>query len=202
MLVVLEGATQVCEAPHSWEGGQPPHVPPQPSSPQVLPVHVAVQLEAPPSDIPLEEELVDPLPDEKLGNPLPDEKLVNPLPDDPDDVLPKVVPLEVAAPDDDAPVPPSPGPPLEEPVFCPLDVPPELAPVPLDSLELPPSVFSADGWLDVDEQPTVPNQAADVTASINLRMGVTSGTKYGAEPAGAPGLLIPTKRIARLVPNK
>lgn len=193
MLVVFEGVTHVCEAPHSWEGGQPPHVPPQPSSPHVLPVHVDVQLEAPPSDIPPDEELVDPLPDEEL---------VDPLPDDPDDVLPKVLPLEVAAPDDDAPAPPSPGPPLEEPVFCPLDVPPELAQVPLDSLELPPSVFSADGWLDVDEQPTVPNQAADVTASINLRMGVTSGTKYGAEPAGAPGLLIPTKRSARLVPNK
>ncbi len=38
MLVVLEGATQDCAALQSWEGGQPPQVPAQPSVPQVFPV--------------------------------------------------------------------------------------------------------------------------------------------------------------------
>jgi hypothetical protein len=52
MLVVLGDATQVCAGPQSWEGGQPPQVPWQPSSPQVFPVQLGVQA-AP------EDELVD-----------------------------------------------------------------------------------------------------------------------------------------------
>jgi hypothetical protein len=38
MLVVLGDAMQVCDGPQSCDGGHPPHVPAQPSSPQLFPV--------------------------------------------------------------------------------------------------------------------------------------------------------------------
>src|SRR5947207_15557060 len=44
MEVVLGDATQVFAGPQSWDGGQPPQVPPQPSSPQVSPVQLGLQL--------------------------------------------------------------------------------------------------------------------------------------------------------------
>src|ERR1700677_952695 len=42
------GATQVCVDPQSCDGGQPPQVPPPPSSPQVFPVQFAWQPVVPP----------------------------------------------------------------------------------------------------------------------------------------------------------
>jgi hypothetical protein len=46
---------QVCAGPQSCDGGQPPQVPPQPSSPQVFPVQSDWQLVvAPPSALDLE----------------------------------------------------------------------------------------------------------------------------------------------------
>jgi hypothetical protein len=52
-LVVLEEATQVCDGPQSWEGGQPPQVCPHPSLPQVFPLQVEAQLTpADPADPP------------------------------------------------------------------------------------------------------------------------------------------------------
>ena len=134
MVAVFEGMTHVCEAPHRWDGGQPPHVPPQPSSPHVLPVHTGVQLDEPPSGPPPEDELVEVPPDEEL------------------------------------PVPPPPGPPPEEPAFDPLEGPPELAPAPLEPLEVPRSALGAARWLEVDEQPTAAHQAADARPKMNLRI--------------------------------
>jgi hypothetical protein len=46
--VAIDGATQVCDVPQSCEGGQPPQVCPQPSSPQVFPLQLEVQLTPPP----------------------------------------------------------------------------------------------------------------------------------------------------------
>ncbi len=62
MLVVLEDATQVWAEPQSWEGGHPPQVPWQPSSPQVFAVQSGVQATeppVPPSGDPPDEALVD-----------------------------------------------------------------------------------------------------------------------------------------------
>src|SRR5580658_444372 len=53
MLDVLAGAMQVPEAAQSCEGGQPPQVPPQPSSPHVFAVQFDLQFGAgPPSEVP------------------------------------------------------------------------------------------------------------------------------------------------------
>jgi hypothetical protein len=93
MLVVVDGATQVWEELQSWEGGQPPHVPPQPSPPHVFPVQSAVQLEVPASGaVP---EPVEPPPEEAED----------------DAALPDAALLEVPPMDDEAPDPPA----LEEP---------------------------------------------------------------------------------------
>jgi hypothetical protein len=99
MLDVLEGAVHVPEAPQSWEGGQPPHVPPQPSSPQVFPVQLALQFAAgPPSEA------------------LPDE---DPPDDDAPDDAPDVAPLDE---------PPPPSPPDEPPAPTSLPPSPSAAP--------------------------------------------------------------------------
>jgi hypothetical protein len=92
---------QVPEGPQSWEGGQPPQVPPQPSSPQVFAVQLALlQLVAgPPSEVPPEDEL----PDEPSGVPVP--PLDEPPPSPPDEpTVPSSLPAASAAPED----PPSP----------------------------------------------------------------------------------------------
>ena len=62
-LVVLEDATQVCEDPQSWDGGQPPQVCPQPSSPHVFPLQLGVQLTPPSGAAPVDPpEAVPPVP--------------------------------------------------------------------------------------------------------------------------------------------
>src|SRR4051812_48299129 len=84
MLVVLPaGSTQLPCALHSWEGRHPPHVPLQPSSPQVLPLQSGLQLligPEPPAPavapLPASPPVADaPAPDEPLaeGPPLPPE---------------------------------------------------------------------------------------------------------------------------------
>jgi hypothetical protein len=61
MLLWLGEAPQVPADPHSWEGGQPPHVPPHPSSPHVLAVQSGLQFGGGPESAPLPEERVDAL---------------------------------------------------------------------------------------------------------------------------------------------
>src|SRR5579885_641948 len=106
MLLVLDEATQVCAGPQSCDGAQPPHVCPHPSSPQVFPVQLGVQL-----------------------------AVVPPLPIDPPDAWlppapPAIPPLPVATP----PAPPLPLPPVPLPPAPPLPVPapPEPAVTPPD----------------------------------------------------------------------
>src|SRR5579883_2956552 len=55
MPAVAEGVTHVCAGPHSCEGGQPPQLPLQPSSPQVLPVQSALQRPGAPASVPFPE---------------------------------------------------------------------------------------------------------------------------------------------------
>jgi hypothetical protein len=112
MLVVLEEAVHVCEAPHSWEGGQPPQVPPHPSSPQVLPVQSGVQLRAPPED-PDDDMLPEVAP---LEVALPDDEAPELASSEPPLVAPPLWPLDV--PPELELVPPDP---VEDPpsILCP-----------------------------------------------------------------------------------
>src|SRR6185312_602541 len=103
MLDVLEDATHVWAEPQSWDGGQPPHVCPQPSSPQVLALQFGVQL------APLPPVGVDP--PEPLTT-LPPEPELPPEPLPPCPVL--LVPPEPVLPPDPA-APPPPDPVLELP---------------------------------------------------------------------------------------
>jgi hypothetical protein len=100
MLVVLDEATHVWAALHSFEGGHPPHVPLQPSSPHVLPVQLGLQLTAlPPPDAVPDEPIVEPPPDAAPDDPLveppldvaPDDPLVEPPTDEPP--VPEALPL-------------------------------------------------------------------------------------------------------------
>ena len=91
-LVVLEEATQVCDGPQSWEGGQPPQVCPQPSPPQVFPLQLEMQPTPASGALP-----VDP-----PGAPVPPE--VPPDPADPPPVPP--VPVLPATPLEPPPLPP------------------------------------------------------------------------------------------------
>ena len=135
MLVVLEGATQVCDVLQTLDGGQPPQVPPQPSVPHVLPVQFDVHDTVPPLEELPDEELVDaPLeepPDEEpvdaSAEEPPDEELVDAPLDDAPDV--ELVDDELDEdPEDDF------EPPLleEPPLFPPLDPLPE-EPEPLEA---------------------------------------------------------------------
>ena len=119
MLVVLDGATQVWAALHSLDGGHPPHVPLQPSSPHVFPMQLGVQLAAVPPPVALPDEP----PVELPPDPFPDEPPLEATPACPPvpASLPPVVaapPVETAPLADAPPVdwlPPSPRPP-EPPV--------------------------------------------------------------------------------------
>ncbi len=78
MLLWLGEATQVFADPHNWDGGQPPQLPPQPSSPHVLLAQSGLQFGGAPESAPVFEELVDALElafvDELLDAPLADDE--------------------------------------------------------------------------------------------------------------------------------
>ncbi len=110
MLVVLDGATQVWAALQSLDGGQPPHVPLQPSSPHVLPVHLGVQLaDVPPPDA---------LPAEPPAALPPDEAPDDPLVEPPLEETPACPPVATSPPPV-APAPPAETAPLAPAPFMP-----------------------------------------------------------------------------------
>ncbi len=137
-------------------------------------MQLGVQLDIPASDVPPDDELVELLLEAPDDDVAPEVVPLVPL------EAPLVVPLDAPDPDDEVPEPVPPELPLdaelplEEFVCCPLDVPPELAPDPPDPLEVPPSPFSADDWLGVDEQPAARGQAAAVRARMHMRMWAAS----------------------------
>ena len=103
MLDELEGAMQVPDVPQSCEGGQPPQVPPQASSPQVLPAQLDLQPGAgPPSAVLPDDEP----PDAPSGDPVPplDEPV---LPEEPPDdpPAPSSPPAAASDPPDEPPSP-------------------------------------------------------------------------------------------------
>jgi hypothetical protein len=112
MLVVLEDATQVWAEPQSWDGGHPPQVPWQPSSPQVFAVQSGVQLvepPVPPSGSPPDDALEDdapcpPVPVLVVAPPVLLDALVVP------EAPPDPAALEEEAPPDAVPLPDEPQP--------------------------------------------------------------------------------------------
>lgn len=110
MLVGLDEATHVCAGPQSCEGGQPPQVPLQPSSPQVFPVQLAWQSRGTP--VPESPALPDELVAPELVLELPLEEPVAPDELEPDDDDVVCAPDEPVLPPVDVPVP------LLPPVFC------------------------------------------------------------------------------------
>ena len=179
MLVVLEGATQVCDVLQTLDGGQPPQVPPQPSVPHVLPVQFDVHDTVPPLEEPPDEELVD-APLEEL----PDEELVDaPLEEPPDEE-----PVDASAEE----------PPDEELVDAPLDDAPDVELVddeldedPEDDFEPPlleePPLFPPLDPLLEESEPLEASPASGVVCESELEEQAPAPKPIAAENARMPG---------------
>jgi hypothetical protein len=192
MLVVLEGATQVCDVLQTLDGGQPPQVPPQPSVPHVLPVQFDVHDTVPPLEELPDEELVD-APLEEL----PDEELVDaPLEELPDEEL---VDAPLEEPPDEEPVDASAEePPDEELVDAPLDDAPDVELVddeldedPEDDFEPPlleePPLFPPLDPLPEEPEPLEASPASGVVCESELEEQAPAPKPIAAENARMPG---------------